>query len=700
MARSAEQHRKEERERQRIASAIGRDVAASCPKCTTGRRRNACRYDLLAFLNAHFSNDFWWDWSEDQIRSIHEFQDVILNGGNRIDIRPRGTGKTAIAKRVVPWALLYGHRDFVAIIAATVKLAKDFLAGVRELIEGTESLYKDFPKPIHAIRSLNGIANLQAGQTWNGKRTKIKWGDELHFPRIVGEPSSGAICTAIGIEAAHRGLNITVAGEGDRRPDLIIPDDPQTDETAASDEATEKLFRTLVGSIRGMKGNKRALAMAGLMTVIRENDLTCRCQKLWHGRIVKMLPTMPTNMKLWEAYWEVRETAKEQGESDHDAMLKATKFYKSNRKAMDEGASASWPAHFTPPEISAIQHGMNEYFVDPQTFFAEYQNEPQGDNAGSSIALRFEDMKRRISTYDRLVVPHWATRMTAHIDAGEHVHWYSVWAFSDGFRRSHCVDYGTFPRQHDSYFSKESVGEKGISLKRQYAGYSVAEAMTAGFNNLTEYLFSPDRWVDEMGIPVDKSMLAAVGIDMADGDFTEMIRDYCTRHEESARLVPCQGASILGIITAINKNRIRRRTGEVVGSLPWIENRHAGKGLFLRYDTNWWKTNFARSLQMEQGGTGEVTFFRDTAFRHRLHMEHLCAETGSPKKSSSLTETQWIIRKSAVGNDWWDTDVAARVLAAYKGLSMPDYHSERPEPQQETIKYSERQKEIMKRKRI
>ena len=220
--------------------------------------REKCRYDLELFgwcycrsiLNHRAS-------AEIKSSLIDEVQNCILNGGQTLKLYGRGAGKSTWMEYIAPlWAVLYGHRRYPVIIAASLKQAKKGLKSVKKLLARSAAIHADFPAIAVAIRALGGISQRAVAQTYNGIPTDIEWGsDQITLPTLrdmqgnILDDGCGAVIAATGIGGAIRGAN-----EGGQRPDFLIIDDPQTKKVAHS----PAMVQGVIDYIR-----QDALALAG-----------------------------------------------------------------------------------------------------------------------------------------------------------------------------------------------------------------------------------------------------------------------------------------------------------------------------------------------------------------------------------------------------------------------------------------------------
>ncbi|MFI4860247.1 MAG: hypothetical protein ACIAXF_06150 [Phycisphaerales bacterium JB063] len=74
------------------------------------------------------------------------------------------------------------------------------------------------------------------------------------MPTMEGSPSSGAIITVAGLDSNIRGQHHTKLDGTVVRPSLVILDDPQTRQSAASPTQTKHRLSILNGDVLGMAG--------------------------------------------------------------------------------------------------------------------------------------------------------------------------------------------------------------------------------------------------------------------------------------------------------------------------------------------------------------------------------------------------------------------------------------------------------------
>ena len=88
--------------------------------------------------------------------------------------------------------------------------------------------------------------------------------------------ASGAILKVAGITGRIRGMKHQTAAGESFRPDLVILDDPQTDESARSLWQCQARESILAGAVLGLAGPGRKISSIMPCTVIKPGDMADR----------------------------------------------------------------------------------------------------------------------------------------------------------------------------------------------------------------------------------------------------------------------------------------------------------------------------------------------------------------------------------------------------------------------------------------
>lgn len=652
------------REAQRSRDA--RDIASDMPECVNPERRESCRTSFRRWCEVYFPGLFTLAWSEDHLIAIRKMESAVLYGGLFAHAMPRGSGKTTLAEVLCLWAILYGHRRFVCLIAASSTKAKVLLDNMKTWCETNELLYQDFPEVFHAIRKLGRISNRQAGQIYNGEPTRIEWNaDKIVIPTIPGSEVSGSIISTAGMKGSDiRGQQHALADGVMLRPDLAVIDDPQTKESALSVIECEKRESIISADVLGMAGPGQKIAAVMPCTVIREGDLADRmldrrpeAHPQWQGERTKMVYEFPTDMALWDEY---RGILTQEYANDGDMRL-ATAFYAEHRAEMDAGAKIAWEDRYNEDELSAIQHAMNLMFRDEAAFFAEYQNDPLPTDDVDEDELTKEEVLAKINGRPRYEVPLNCEYVTAFVDVQKRVLFYAVVAWEDNFT-GYVIDYGTLPDQRRHFFTirdiKKTIQNLAPDADLEGAVYAALEALTG--------VLMDREWRREDGAVchIDRLLIDA-------GWQTDTVNLFC-KQANNPVFAPSKGFAEKASQTPWEE--YRRRPGDRVG-MHWRMPATRGQANMIRtvhFDANFWKSFLSARWKVATGDKGCLSLFGtpDRLIRHTLFAEHATSEYRVRVEGRGRVVDEWQLRPGRSENHWLDCLVGCAVGASMEGAAL------------------------------
>lgn len=648
-------------ERKLAASRIGRDIGAP-PEVVNPQRRGQCEKSFRAFCETYFPAAFNLQWSDDHLRIIEKIERSVLHGGLFAFAMPRGSGKTTLCRAAGLWALLCGYRDYICLIGSAEDQAKMMLESIRREMLGNDRLLEDFPEAIYPIRKLENNARKQAGQLCDGSPTYVTWAsDKLVMPTIAGSPCSGAIITVAGLDSNIRGQHHTKMDGSVVRPSLVILDDPQTRQSAASPTQTKHRLSILNGDVLGMAGPNVKIAGFMTCTKIYHDDLADQVldrqrNPEWQGECTKMVYSFPTSQeaeKLWDRYAQLRAEGLREG----DGGAGATEFYAAHREAMDDGAMVAWPQRYNADELSALQHAMNLKLRDDEAFFAEYQNEPVSTQADED-KLTSDQVANRTNGRPRKSIPKSATCLTAFVDVQEKVLFYAACAWEPDFT-GYVVDYGTFPDQRRRYFTLRDATR---TLAASYHGTGVEGAIQAGLNDLVKQLVG-----ESYRVAGDGGVLRLERVLVDAGYLPGVIANVC--HQVAGAVVsPSKGVGIRAGQKPMST--YRRRRGERYGHHWYVPNVTRTSELrHVLIDTNFWKSFVHARLATAPGDPGSMTLFGKSAGDHRLFADHVAgAESFVRTEGHGRSVCEWSIKPSKPDNHWFDCLVGCAVAASMCGV--------------------------------
>ena len=663
-ARSYEDRRNAERDRQAEQSLAGRDIG-QLPEVVNPDRKAACERNFQLFCESYFPETYALAWSPDHLKVIEKIETAVLRGGLFALALPRGSGKTTITESAALWSMLYGHREFVVLIGATESAALELLDSLKTELEVNERLAEDFPEVCYPVAQLEGIANRCAGQLCKGERTRITWtSNEIVLPTVEGSRASGIIVRVAGITGRIRGMKFKRSDGRNVRPSLVVIDDPQTSESAGSLEQTRKRVRVLAGDILGLAGPGQKISGIMPCTIIRPGDmadiiLNRNTHPDWNGEKTRMVYRFPSNMKLWEEYAEIRaEALRTEGN-----FQKATEFYLANREAMDAGAEVSWEARFNHDEVSALQHAMNLKFQDEAAFMSEYQNDPLPDDTADDSLLSVDEICAKINGLARRRVPLKCDRLTMFVDVQKALLFYVVIAWAEDFTGA-VIDYGSWPDQHRHEYS---LADANPSIQTLFPKAGFEGALYAALSALTDECLGRE-WEREDGavLKIERAL-----VDANWGQSTDVVYQFCRQSSHAGVILPSHGRYVGASSKPMTE--YRKQQGDRLG-FNWMIPNVAGKRAIRHviYDTNYWKSFIHARLTVPVGDKGSLTLYGRIPGAHQLFAEHLTAEYRVKTQGRGRTVDEWKLKPQSHDNHFLDCVAGCAVCGSMLGASLPE----------------------------
>ncbi|MCL2701948.1 MAG: phage terminase large subunit family protein [Phycisphaerae bacterium] len=662
--------RRRKAKRERLATKSAQDIFP-IPEIVNYERRKAAGESFLLFCTTYFPGVFWRPWSQDHLRAIEKIEKAVREGGLFAFAMPRGSGKTALARCAALWALLYGYRPFVCMIAGSQVNARELLRPIRTFILEEPLLLEDFPEAIYPLRCLENSSKRQMQQHIQGKLTHVHWGqDKMVFPSIEGEhlpkalrddgievsPSAGSVISTTSLDSNLRGQQHTRPDRSIIRPSLVLLEDPQTRESAMSADQTRKRLNLVHGDVMGLAGPGESISALLTCTVMYEGDLADTLldrekSPEWDSERTKLVYAWPADQKSWDQYAEIRRAKGKEA---------ATAFYAARREAMDRGASVGWPDRFDAKagEISAIQHAFNlRLKTGPDGFATEYQNEPALVQTADS-ALTVDQVIAKTSGHKRGEVPAACTKLTMFVDVHDSLLYFMVCAWAEDFS-GQIVEYGTFPQQNRSFFTRNDASQ---TLAAMFPGRGVDGAIHAGLEKLvTEFLAK--EWSRGGGgalmrldrLLVDSGYKPAVVAD---------VKRRC-------------GGSVMMLSKGVGIRATRRpfaaytqRPGETIGDHWYMPNvRRTAQFQHVQLDTNFWKSFVHDGLAAAPADRGCIGIYGTAKTDHGLLAEHIArSERWVEVTGPYGTVREWSMLPTRPDNHWLDCLVGCAAAAGMCGI--------------------------------
>ncbi len=640
--------------RDKSQSRAGRDIGA-LPPVVNPARKAAAATSFRAWCESYFPATFALAWSPDHLRVIAAIERSVRDGGLFAFAMPRGSGKTSLVECAAAWALFFGYRDFVAIVGADEEHARTMLESIKVEAETNDALLEDFPEVVFPIVALERIHQRANGQLFDGQPTNIHWtANELQFPTIPGSRASGGIIRVAGITGRIRGMSAKRACDGRKvRPSLVLIDDPQTDESAASPSQVASRENVLKGAILGLAGPGAKIAGLCTVTVVRPDDLADRLldrqrHPAWQGERTRLVYQWPTDDAAWSQYAELRRDGQRSGAG----TAAADAYYAANRAAMDAGAAVAWPERKNDDELSAIQHAWN-LRIDrgDHAFWAEFQNEPKTDD-GDTGRIVATDLASRTTTLPRGVVPLGHQTLTAFVDVQDRLLYWLLASWGESFG-GHVVAYGVYPDQSTTFF-EASTAKRTLAMAAKGAGFE--GALHAGLGRVVETI-AGHEWKREDGLAM---RVAQILVDANWGQSTSTVRTFARRSPFAAVVLPSHGRGIAASSQPITERG--RGRGDRIG-LNWRVGQVSAGQRSAVFDTNFWKSFVAGRLRLAPGDPDAVLFHKGD---HDLLAAHLSAEYPVRTEARGRVVDEW--KLAGRENHFFDCLVGAAVAASIAGV--------------------------------
>ena len=606
--------------RQQIQTAWVREKRADVrdvqiPEVVNRRRRASCRLSLTKFCKTYFQHLYYLPAAPFQISRVEKIERFVLYGGQGADAEPRGTGKTTDALVSGLWGVLYGHKKHFFVIRANASESQELIRDAKHELETNDMLLEDFPEVCAPIRALEGAAQRTGSQTANGERTRIVYkSDYIVLPTVAGSQASGTVFSSSGIEGKIRGRKI-----GGHRPDLVLMDDIEDPESAASTTQMDKIERVILADIGGLAGPSREISILWRGTILRRGCLidqyTDRIEHPeWEGTRQAAIEQWPERLDLWKEYEEKMQMGKLDESDPHGRF--AMEFYKANRKEMDKGLVVAWKENYlrtvspdgTPSEISAIQSLMNKRIkMGVEGFLTEYQNDPPEPPGASGITSKL--IASRLSMFPYQVAPVGRDKaLVQYIDIGSREIHYVV--LSVGENGSSCfIDYGIIEVRAPAGDLKKAKGETKQALEQ-----AVLDALRSRRDELavgeTPYKTVGGDPMEVMLTLVDSGWLPDVV--------------YKFTSESGPRWLPTKGDQLRAGNTRFS-GPTKKQKGLRIGEHWYAKRQPAGVMLF-HLDADHWKLYTHERFLQDPDTPGSATLYGNVEQEHRRFSRHLVAE--------------------------------------------------------------------------
>lgn len=622
-------------------------------------RREACRRDFRLFCENYFPEFFDLGWSPAHLRVIERIETAVLKGGLFAVAMPRGSGKTTLSICAVVWAILYGHRRSVVLFGATKESAIELMTIIKAILEGEDypELGQDFPEVSVPCAELEDKAVMTKGQLYDGQLTRMKWdADKVTLPRLDNSESSGSSIRTRGLGGHMRGMIHRDRGRI-IRPDLVILDDPQTDESAMSLEETKKRYKVIDKGVRGLAGPGKRIAGIMPCTVIEPDDVADRILNGAPGWASERIPMIDDfdgvpeeSYARWQELREIYVT-----EMNSDAYPKTNRFFKKHRKQLEAGIHHYWPARVEEGFVSAIQHAMCWYLTRPESFWSECQQKPQGKAEPDADLLTIKEVTEKQHGEKQNKVPIDADTIVSYSDVQGDLLYYVVMGVNLKTFSAFIIRYGTWPEQVTRSFK---YGDHREGLADKYKGRNGAKLSKE--NRIRQAIIDCAGWLlNEEWEKPNGQKLKIERLAFDSRWETKTVRKAVSDLNDPRVMVSFgTGKNLTG----------KKQQGDRRGVLMEWRSRFdvVNRVRQLTIVTNPCKTFTHARWSTDFGEHGSLSLHKDEPHRHRSFAEQQRAEIRTKKADGDV----FTLPPAKPDNHWFDAVVGCCVLAEHEGASL------------------------------
>lgn len=258
-------------------------------------------------------------------------------GDKEANAAPRGNAKSTTGTFGLPlWSAAFRKRKFALIVSETRGQAESFLSFIKIELETNERLQQDFPE-------LCG-----EGPVWRSDQIITRNG--------------------VKIQAAGAGQKLRGLRHGNCRPDLVIVDDLENDESVESPDQRKKLENWFFKALMKIGQPDTVFIVVG--TILHYDSLLSRLliKPGWKGQKFKAVMQWSPAVKRWEE-WERIYADITVGKDIAEAA--ADNYFEAHREEMLRYTEVLWP------EMEPYYYLMKMRVSDgPAYFESEKQNEP------------------------------------------------------------------------------------------------------------------------------------------------------------------------------------------------------------------------------------------------------------------------------------------------------------------------------------
>jgi hypothetical protein len=574
---------------------------------------------------------------------------------------PRGFGKTAVVWGMALYGVLTGLCRFPVVIGWKASAGAELLDQWLQALSNNERLAAAYPcqcRPFQdstASNRLKGILRkidpeTKAGCDVRKTRGTVLLPDvrEADDPQcLIKNPRTMPQVALAGasMNGSIKGLNIGLLSGESLRPDIVLMDDPQDEQTADSETLVKKVIKKIDYGIRSLSGPRRRLTVMATVTCVNIGDVSEHLLTRPGTEVIKtgQITNWPTG---WDAdksasraAWDQWNDERLRGLENLDGGKRARAYYKANKAELSAGMAVSWRERYHAGDglrvgdPDALYAAMWDYYdLGEMAFMAERQNQPVKEgvtvyNLTPKVITARTDPDRTAGE-----IPDWALRILALTDVNPSYALTTVILAFGQNQRSAVLWYGAHPIHCDKELTD---AEKKTAVMNALATHGV---------NLAALPCRPHHWMIDGG-----------------GSPENTVIDFAAN---SVRNCGIPAITAFGRAGKAYRHPLRKEAGVYVHEQAYTKRVSANRQWVL-FNADYWREQAQRAWTGTLGAPGSCDLPKGN---HREFAEQICAEQLAGKVELN---GRWVYDWKTQSNqphDYGDCMAMGYAFAAVNGI--------------------------------
>lgn len=641
-----------------------RHIPYAAPTPEENKRRKRLEKDPAKWLSYYCPDRFPLPFGDVHRAIIKACIRAMTQGTSITVAAPRGFGKTAVLWGMSLYGVLTGLCRFPVVIGWKASAGAELLDQWLQALSGNERLAAAYPCQCGPFAD-STASNRLKGILREVEPEPIKAGCDVRKGRgtvllpDVAEPEMRTMpqCALAGasMNGSIKGLNIGLLSGESLRPDIVLMDDPQDEQTADSDLLVRKVIKKIDYGIRSLSGPRRRLTVMAAVTCVNIGDVSEHLltrpgtEAIKTGQITQWPQGWDDDKSASRAAWDSWNDERLRGLENLDGGKRARAYYKANKAELSAGMAVSWRERYHAGDglrvgdPDAIYAAMWDFYdLGEMAFMAERQNQPIKEGvtlynlAPKAICARTDP--------DRAPgdIPEWALRVLAQTDINpSYALTTAIIAFGAN-QRAAVIWYGT----HKMHAPQEwTDAEKKTAI--------MAELERHG-RDLAALPCRPQNWmIDGGGSPENTAI-----------DFAA----------SAARICGIPAITAFGRAGKAYRHPMRKEAGIAVFEQAHIKRVSAGRQWVL-WNADYWLEQAQRGWTGTIGAPGSCDLPRGN---HREFAEQICEEQ---LKGKVELNGRWVYdwQRSPRPHDYGDCMAMGYAHAAIMGIGTGGQTETKPQ---------------------